>query len=60
MNSIIYRCGWCGSFTDKNGSVLNKRKFKEVEAITKKYGDRKTQLVNGHCCPNVKESNSET
>jgi len=54
MNSKIYRCGWCGSITDKNGLTENitKETFKRTAKILDKYGDRKTHKVYGSCCPN--------
>lgn len=52
MNSKIYRCGWCGCFTNKNGQVLELVMFKKADRIVEKYGDIKTVRVTGECCYN--------
>ena len=51
MNSKIYRCGWCGHPTDKDGKCLTDKAFKKAINIIEKYGDHHTTKVNGECCP---------
>jgi len=51
VNSKIYRCGWCGHPTDKDGNCLQNESFKKAVSILETYGDVKhTHLVNGECC----------
>ena len=53
MNSKIYRCGWCGYPTDKDGNCLANEGFEKAKKIIDTYGDGEhTHLVNGECCPN--------
>jgi hypothetical protein len=53
MNSKIYRCGWCGYPTDKDGNTLHDEPFEKAKKIIDTYGDGEhTHLVNGSCCPN--------
>lgn len=50
----IYRCGWCGCPTNKDGEnfAFESEKFNETTRIIKEHGDAFTTLVNGQCCPN--------
>ena len=50
MNSKIYRCGWCGTPTDKIGRTLHGTTFKRVVNIIEKYGDNHTEKTHGDCC----------
>ena len=52
MNSKIYRCGWCGTPTDKNGKTLDENVFKRVVNIIEKYGDAHSVRTHGYCCGN--------
>ena len=53
MNSKIYRCGWCGYPTDKEGEILRGEAFEKAKNIINAYGGKQhTHLVNGECCPN--------
>lgn len=51
MNSNIYRCGWCGCPTKKDGDLLDNKSIKRVIKIVEEYGDWRTIKVNGFCCP---------
>jgi len=51
MNSNIYRCGWCGNPTDKDGGPLDNESRERVCKIIEKYGDHRTKMTNGYCCP---------
>lgn len=55
MNSKIYRCGWCGHPTDKDGNCLKDEAFKKAINMIEKYGDNHTKQVNGECCPPYEE-----
>lgn len=44
---IIYRCGWCGRPTDKNGFVL----WCDFDEYLFRHKDSETIKVNGKCCP---------
>lgn len=46
----IYRCGWCGCFTDKLGKVLQGGSFNSSLKIHTEYGDIYTIKTNGYCC----------
>ena len=38
MNSLIYRCGWCGYPTNKEGKFINNHEtIKKVSNIIDKY-----------------------
>jgi len=50
MNSKIYRCGWCGTPTDKNGYTLSDNAFKKAVNIIETYGDYRTHKTHGDCC----------
>lgn len=52
MNSKIYRCGWCGSITDKNGREVDSKTFQRVVDIIELYGDSHTEKTHGDCCRN--------
>jgi len=47
---IVYRCGYCGNITDKNGEALYDEEWEKSKKILDKYGDKFTQKVNGECC----------
>lgn len=47
MKEQIYRCGWCGHPTDKEGKCLPN----PVEYIKENEGAEEV-LINGECCPN--------
>lgn len=49
MNSKIYRCGWCGGCTDKDGNYLKDEVRRKAEHIIDTYGDGHTQKVHGGC-----------
>ena len=54
MNSIIYRCGWCGTPTEKNGNPLRyDTGFEKAKRILETYGDSHTQKLSGWCCEDV-------
>lgn len=55
MNSKIYRCGWCGHPTDKEGNCLQDESLSKAIRIIETYGDGHTDKVNGWCCPNGDE-----
>ena len=50
MNGEIYRCGWCGNLVDKSGMSLMDESFGKAKRIIEKYGDYRTEKVNGECC----------
>lgn len=51
MNSKIYRCGWCGHPTDKDGNPLKDEDFKKVVNLIENYkSEHHTHLEHGYCC----------
>jgi len=58
MDSTVYRCGWCGCPTDKDGEPLNPQgdAFKRAVRIIEETNDATTIKVDGQCCPNGDES----
>ncbi len=47
---VIYRCGWCGLPTDKDGKLLFNN-YKEATKYLEKHKNAKFIHVNGECCP---------
>lgn len=45
--SIIYRCGWCGYPTDKDGKLLKE----DPDEYLERYKLSKVENTNGECCP---------
>ena len=56
MNSKIYRCGWCGSPTEKAGNELDGNPREKAINIIETYGDYRTHKTNGTCCPPTHEN----
>ena len=56
MNSKIYRCGYCGSITDKNGNTVDSVTFQRVVDIIGLYGDGHTEKTQGWCCAYEEQS----
>jgi len=50
MNRIVYRCGWCGSFTKATGENLYGEDFEKAGRILTQYNNVRVKLVNGWCC----------
>lgn len=50
MNSKVYRCGWCGTPTNQNGTTLHGQAFEKVVRIIDTYGDGHTEKTHGDCC----------
>ncbi len=50
MRANIFRCGWCGSPSQRNGKPLEHIDREKVIRIIEKYGDYRTVKVNGWCC----------
>jgi len=50
MNSKLYRCGWCGSPTNKDGIILSEEMFQKAIRIIDNYSDVRTELTQGMCC----------
>lgn len=50
----LYRCGRCGTYTDKEGNPIDFEKFPEeadrIYQINNNFGDTTTEAVNGNCC----------
>lgn len=50
----LYRCGRCGTYTDKSGNPIDFEKFPEeadrIYQINNEFGDTTTESVNGNCC----------
>lgn len=52
MNSKIYRCGWCGYPTDKDGNCLRNDAFRKVSDMLLNYETSMHEThVDGECCP---------
>ena len=49
---VIYRCGWCGLPTDKDGQPLEVDPTEYLE----KHKDAECKNTQGYCCPNGDES----
>jgi len=49
--NVIYRCGWCGHPTTKEGRPLKTNPAKYLE----RFKSRKEEHVQGDCCPNGNE-----
>ena len=61
MNSKIYRCGWCGCPTDKEGKVLLEEKLNRVMKILHEYYPiiNHVELTQGDCCRWEQETSQE-
>ena len=45
--STIFRCGWCGHPTDKDGNCIRENPSEYL----KEHEGAKEELINGECCP---------
>lgn len=60
MNSKLYRCGWCGHPTDKEGKRLRDDAFKKADRLIKTYDTKShTEHLNGECCPQGSATSEE-
>lgn len=50
VGSVLYRCGWCGHPTDKDGVPVHTDDPSAYVDSMEKSG-AKTELLNGQCCP---------
>lgn len=51
----IYRCGWCGTPVEADGSQLGIAKrvrWPTPDQYLAAHADAKVEQVNGFCCPN--------
>lgn len=51
----IYRCGWCGHPTDRDGEPIQQ----DPAGYLLAHQDATEELVQGECCPNGNESDRE-
>ena len=55
LEKIIYRCGWCGLPTDKDGNVLEVDPNKYLE----EHKDCDAEQTHGCCCPDGDKSQQQ-
>ena len=48
METIVYRCGWCGTITDENGNPLNPEEIENLNPTEEQLNN--ATAVNGYCC----------
>ena len=52
--SVLFRCGWCGHPTDKDGNPIH-TDDPGAYVDSKMQAGAKEELLNGACCPNGNE-----